>query len=81
MQQLAQSSQPDLVIDIAEMYFIEYAKTFNLYDDYFFTMSKVAFETGKGERRIAFLNRVISMTQNKDISLATLLANTLEKEK
>jgi hypothetical protein len=69
---LATRDQGDLVVELTQHYFEDYVRPSGDADDFFFKISKYAFEHGSEDRRYSYLQTVIKFY--KDDSLIRTLA-------
>ena len=71
---LAEAGQSDLVIEMADHYFMRWAKEKGQIDEFLFKISLYAFVHSSEERRFNFLVEVIKFTKNGDPALIHALA-------
>ncbi len=71
---MIKKEQKDIVVDIAEHYFKEYAKKTNDYDEFLLKITQEAFENGSEDWRYTFITNVIKTVGKEATSLIAVLA-------
>mmetsp|Transcript_33937 Transcript_33937/g.25009 ORF Transcript_33937/g.25009 Transcript_33937/m.25009 type:complete len:129 (-) Transcript_33937:2723-3109(-) len=75
MEELATEGQKELVTDLLDLYFNEFAKKLNIADDYLIETAGFAFKNGEVKKSIKVLEKIIEYTPQKSRGLAKMIGD------